>query len=428
MAVLIKGGRVVDPSQDLDQQTDVLIDEGRVVQLGRGLSAPTGAQVVEAKGKWVLPGLVDLNARVGEPGFEYKEDLASGTLAAAAGGFCTLCALPNSMPLNDCRAVTEQLKNRIAQQARVRVLVVALLTEGREGRRLTEYADLKEAGVVALCDDGKSVADSGLMRRALEYAATFGLPVFAHCEDVGLAAGRVMNEGVVATRCGLPGQPPVAEEIVLARDLALVELTGARYHAQHLSTVGAVRLMREAKRRGLPVSCEVAANHLLLTDQVCASYKTNTKVRPPFRTQRDVDALREGLADGTIDAIVSDHCPQSVLEKEVEYGYAAFGASTLETTLSVGIELAQQGGIPLARLVDSLTAAPARVVGQDLGSLRPGASADLLVVDPEAEWTVDAASLHSKCKYTPLDGRPMRGRVELCLAQGQQAYRPGGQA
>jgi dihydroorotase len=414
--LLLTGGRLIDPASDTDRQTDVLIADGKIARIGPGQRG--AGRVVALGGKWVLPGLVDLHAHLREPGQEYKEDIASGGRAAAAGGFTTVCCMPNTVPPNDCRAVTDLITRRAREVGLVRVRPVGAISKGLAGETLAEMGELRDAGCVAVSDDGRPVMSSGLMRRALEYAATFGLPVVQHAEDLGLSAGGVMNEGEVATRAGLRGQPGAAESVMVARDLELVEHTGARYHVAHLSTARSAALVREAKRRGLPVTCEVTPHHLTLTDAACAGYDTNAKCAPPLRTRADLDALLAALADGTIDAIATDHAPHSPVEKELEFDHAAFGMVGLETALPLVLGLVAEGLIPLARAVALMTIGPARCFGLDAGRLVEGGPADLVVVDPDRVWTIEPAALRSKSKNTPFLGRPLRGRAALTLVGG----------
>ncbi len=384
-AILLRGGRLIDPASGTDREADVLVEDGRVARIGAGLRG--AGRVVELKGRLLLPGFIDLHVHLREPGQEYKEDIASGGRAAAAGGFTTVCCMPNTVPPNDCRAVTDLITRRAAEVGLVRVRPVGAISQGLRGEALAEMGEMKDAGIVAVSDDGRPVMSSGLMRRALEYAATFGLPVVQHAEDLGLSAGGVMNEGEVATRAGLRGQPPSAESAMVARDLELVEWTGARYHVAHLSTARSVALVRDARRRGLPVTCEVTPHHLTLTDAACAHYDTNTKCAPPLRTAADLDALHTALADGTIDAVATDHAPHSPVEKELEF--------------------------------DEATCGPARCFGLDGGRVVEGGAADLVVVDPDRVWTVEAAALRSRSKNTPFLGAEMRGQAVLTMVGGR---------
>ena len=433
MDLLLRGARVIDRSgsSPVDATSDVRVSDGRVAEIGRGLAAGS-ARVVDLGGRIVVPGLVDLHVHFREPGQEYKEDIASGSRAAAAGGFTTVCCMPNTVPTNDCRTVTDLIVRRAREVGLCRVRPVGAISRKLEGTALAEYGEMKEAGIVAVSDDGRPVMSAGLMRRALEYARTFDLPVVQHAEDLTLAEGGVMNEGEVATRLGLRGQPPQAESTMVARDLELVEWTGARYHVAHISTARTVELVRAAKRRGLPVTCEVTPHHLFLTDgQVAAPvcYDTCTKVNPPLRTADDVAALREGLVDGTIDCIATDHAPHSSVEKDVEYDHAAFGMIGLETALPLTLELVSDGVIDLGRAIDLMTWRPARIFGLDaggVGGLRTGAPADLAVIDLDAAWTVDRAAGRSKSRNTPFHGRAMRGAAVLTLCGGRPTHDPGG--
>ena len=420
-SLLLRGGRVIDPASGTDRALDLLIDGGRVSRLAPGQRG--GDRIVELHGKLVFPGFVDLHVHLREPGQEYKEDIASGGRAAAAGGFTTVCCMPNTVPVNDCRAVTELIIRRARELDGVRVRPVGAISKGLGGEKLAEMGEMKDAGIVAVSDDGRPVMSSGLMRRALEYAATFGLPVIQHAEDLGLSAGGVMNEGEVATRAGLRGQPSSAESVMVARDLELVEWTGARYHVAHMSTARSAALVRDARRRGLPVTCEVTPHHLHLTDAACACYDTNAKVAPPLRGADDRDALKEALADGTVDAIATDHAPHSPVEKDLEFDQAAFGLIGLETALPLVLALVRDGVIPLERAVSLLTDGPARCFGlAGAGRLVEGGAADIVVVDPDAVWTVTAAALRSKSKNTPFLGREMRGAATLTLVGGKVVH------
>jgi dihydroorotase len=426
MDILLRGGRVIDPSADrpLDAAVDLRIEEGRIAEVGRGLAGGRG-RVVDLKGALVVPGLVDLHVHFREPGQEYKEDIATGSRAAAAGGFTTVCCMPNTVPANDCRSVTDLIVRRAREVGLCRVLPVGAISKRLEGVALAEFGEMKEAGIVAVSDDGKPVMNAGLMRRALEYARTFSLPLVQHAEDLSLAEGGVMNEGEVATRLGLRGQPPQAESTMVARDLELVEWTGARYHVAHVSSARTVALVRDAKRRGLPVTCEVTPHHVHLTEGAVAaplSYDTCTKVNPPLRTAADVAALREGLADGTIDCIASDHAPHSAVEKDVEYDRAAFGMIGLETAVPLVLELVRDRVIDLARAVALMTARPAACFGLEAGSLRVGAPADVAVLDVEAAWTVDREAMVSRSKNTPFHGRAVRGMAVLTLLGGAVTF------
>ena len=420
--VLFRGGRVIDPARNLDASADVLVQNGRIARVESGLAAPAGARIIEAKGMWVVPGLVDMHTHLREPGQEYKEDIETGTAAAAAGGFCAVCAMPNTVPPNDTRAVTELIVRRAAEVGKVRVYPIGCITQGQKGENLAEMGELQEAGCVAVSDDGKCVRNSEVMRRALEYARGLGLIVIQHSEDTDLSANGPAHEGAISTRIGLRSQPAAAESVIVARDLELVALTGARYHVAHVSCAESVRLIRDAKRRGLPVTCEVTPHHLTLTDEACATYDTNTRVNPPLRSAADVAAVREALADGTIDAVVTDHAPHSPVEKDVEFEQAASGMIGLETALALCLELVRANIITPAALVARMSAAPARILGLPGGSLAPGAAADVTLIDPQVGWTCDPARFRSRSRNSPFGGRAMHGQARLTLVAGNIAY------
>ncbi len=420
----LRGGRVIDPANKFDVEADVLIEGGRISRIGVGIAASVGkgVRVVEAKGTWVLPGLIDLHTHLREPGQEYKEDIATGTAAAAAGGFTAVCAMPNTQPPNDNRAITELIVRRAREVGSTRVYPIGAITLGQKGETLAEMGELKDAGCVAVSDDGRPVMNAEIMRRALEYARGFGLPVIQHCEDLTLSLGGSMHEGVVATRCGLPGQPSAAESAMVARDLALVELTGARYHVAHISAAESVRMVRDAKRRGLPVTCEVTPHHLTLTDEACGTYDPNAKCNPPLRAASDIESLCEGLADGTIDAIATDHAPHSPVEKDLEFEDAAFGMVGLETALALCLELVRSGRLSPMALVQRLSPGPAAVLGLQGGSLSVGVAADVTIVDPDHRWACQPAELLSRSKNSPFLGRDLRGRAMLTLLAGRVVY------
>jgi len=426
MDLVLVGGRVIDPGgvtpgdRPVDAALDVRIAGGRVVEIGRGLA---GGRRVDVTDLLVVPGLVDLHVHFREPGQEYKEDLTTGTRAAVAGGFTTVCCMPNTVPTNDDRTVTELIVRKAREVGACRVRPVGAITRGLEGKLLADIADMKEGGIVAVSDDGRPVMNAGLLRRAFEYARTFGLPLVQHAEDLDLAEGGAMNEGAVSTRIGLRGQPACAESSMVARDLELVEWTGARYHVAHVSAARTVALVRDARRRGLPVTCEVTPHHLMLSDDACAGYDTNTKCMPPLRTDADVAALHEALADGTIDAVATDHAPHSLVEKEVEFECAAPGMLGLETAVPLVFDLVRRGVISLTRAIQLLTRGPARCFGLDpAGGLGAGALADICVIDPSRQWTVDRDEMASKSKNTPFHGLAVQGRAVLTLVEGRVAY------
>src|SRR3984885_15250030 len=420
--LVLRGGRVMDPAapgKAVDLATDVRIANGRIVEIGRALSAP---RVIDVRDLWVVPGLVDLHVHLREPGQEYKEDIETGTRAAAAGGFTTICCMPNTKPVNDQRAITELIVRRARAVGSVRVRPIGAIPHGLEGKARADIAEMKDAGIVAISDDGRPVMNAGLLRRAFEYAKTFDLPLVQHAEDLDLAEGGAMNEGAVAPRIGVRGQPACAESSMVARDLEIVEWTGARYHVAHVSTARTVALVREAKRRGLPVTCEVTPHHLALTDEACAHYDTRTKVMPPLRTSADQEALLEGLADGTIDCIATDHAPHSPVEKDVEFECAAPGMLGLETALPIVLGFVRAGQLDVHRAIAALTGNPARAFNLAAGSLAVGGAADVCVIDPERAVTIDVGMLHSKSKNTPFLGRGFAGRAVLTLVEGRVVF------
>ncbi|MDP9152225.1 MAG: dihydroorotase [Myxococcota bacterium] len=427
-ALVLRRVRAIDPAGALDAEVDIVVERGQITRVGRdaadGLSGSGSERVriVERTGAWVLPGLVDLHAHLREPGFESKEDVASGLRAAAAGGFVDVCCMPNTRPVNDSRVVTEMLVGKARALGTIRLHPIGAITVGQKGEQLTEMADLKDAGAVGVSDDGRCVTNSHVMRRALEYATTFGMPVIQHAEDHALTDGAQMHEGAVATRLGLRGWPRVAEDIIVARDVLLAEYVGARYHVAHVSTMGAVRILREAKARGIAVTAEVTPHHLLLNHEALLGYDTACKVNPPLREPEDVEALRCALADGTIDCVATDHAPHGWLDKHVELAEAAPGMIGLELCLPLLLGLVRAGALPLARLVDALTRAPSRVAGIDCARIRAGARADLVVVDPRARWRVDPARFMSKGQNTPFAGQIVEGRVAMTICGGRIVF------
>ena len=430
--VVIRGARAIDPEHQLDARVDVILERGRITRIGPDVAAEAARSqqgiVLDGTNRWLLPAFVDLHAHFREPGQEYKEDITTGLAAAAAGGFAHVCAMPNTRPVNDTRAVTQMLLYRAGQACGPQLHPIGAITVGLQGQQLTEMADLKDAGVVAVSDDGACVGGSDIMRRALEYARNFGLPLMQHAEDPELVRDGDMHEGAVSSLLGLRGRPAVAEDVVVARDLILAEFVGARYHLLHASTRGAVRLIREAKARGIQVTCEVTPHHLLLTDAACIGYNTFCKVNPPLREAEDVEALRQALADGTIDAIATDHAPHSPLEKDCEFPAASPGMIGLQQCFGLLLELVEQGHITLRRLIDALSNAPARVIGIDPPSITEGKRADLVLVDPSARFTPASTRQYSKSENTPFMNRQLKGRVLTTIANGHIVYQYGGEA
>jgi len=410
----IKNGRIIDPANDIDRIADLLVIDGRIK--GTDQPAPPGVPEIDARGLWVVPGLIDMHVHLREPGEEYKEDIASGARAAAAGGFTGVACMPNTHPVNDCAAVTAMIVARAADAA-VRVYPVGAISLGCEGKQLSEFGEMRQAGIVAVSDDGRPVRDSQLMRRALEYASDFGLPVIAHSEEAALSAG-VMHEGPVATRLGLKGIPAAAEAIMVYREIALAELTGARVHIAHVSTVPSLDLIRAAKARGVRVTAETAPHYFTLTDEAVLGYDTNTKMNPPLRSAADREAIRQALADGALDAIATDHAPHSILEKEVEFDLAANGIIGLETALPLTLALVRDRVISERRLVQLLSTTPATILGLASGTLSPGAAADITLIDPQQQFVYATDQVVSKSRNSPFLDQTLQGRAVLTMVGG----------
>jgi dihydroorotase len=425
MNVLIRNGRLIDPAHRRDEVTDLLIENGKVSRIGKALKSDgpkSETQIIDGTDKWVVPGLVDVHVHLREPGFEYKETIKSGTEAAAAGGFTSVCCMPNTNPVNDNQAVTRLIREKARLEGRVHVFPIGAITKGSKGEELSEIGDLVGAGCVAITDDGKPVMNSGVMRRAMEYSLAFDLPVIDHCEDEHLMDGGVMNEGVVSMELGLRGIPAAAEEVMVARNLILAELTGARLHLAHISTAGSVRLVRESKSRGVRVTAETCPHYFSLTEEAVRGYNTFAKMNPPLRTLQDRDAIRQGLKDGTLDVIATDHAPHAEDEKNREFDLAPFGIVGLETALPLTLRLVEEGVLSLDEAVAKLTVHPARVMRLNKGHLGIGADADLCLIDPEATWTVDSSRLRSKSNNTPFAGWRMKGLVAMTIVDGRIVY------
>jgi dihydroorotase len=422
--LLLKGGRIIDPSRGLDQTADLLIRDGVIAGLGRGLGAPDGAETMDAAGLVVAPGLVDLHTHLREPGYEDRETIATGAMAAAAGGFTSVCAMPNTDPPIDNQSAVGFVVKQGRDTEGGRVPPIRAVSLGQRGEQLAEFGELVGAGAVAVSDDGRPVVSGHLMRTALEYAQTFGIPVADHCEEPTLAQGGVMHEGLVATRLGLQGIPAAAEEIMVARDILLARHTGGRVHLCHMSTRGSVELIRRAKDEGLPVTAEATPHHFTLTHEACNGYNTNAKMNPPLREPEDVEAIRAGLKDGTIDAIVTDHAPHHYDAKEREFDDAPFGIVGLETALGLGLTVLVEGGVlTLPELIARMSTVPARTFRLAGGSLASGAPADVVVFDPRVREKVDPERFHSKSRNTPFGGRELAGRVLRTLVAGRTVYR-----
>ena len=426
MTIVIKNGRVIDPANGLDEPKDLLIDKGRIKALeppgSISFDAGEKPSVIDAKGCVVCPGLIDMHVHFREPGFEYKETITSGCRSAAAGGFTSVAVMPNTNPVNDTRAVTEHILSLARTEDIINVYPIAAITQKLEGERLSEMADLKDAGAIAFSDDGRPVISNELMRRAFEYSKMFKLPLIQHSEMLDLTEGGCMNEGMVSTELGLKGMPTEAEDIMVYRDIALLEKTGGRLHVAHISSKNSVDLVRQAKSRGLSVTCEVAPHHFTLTDEAVRGYDTNTKMSPPLRAIDDVEAIKEGLQDGTIDIIATDHAPHDIADKQVEYQNACFGIVGLETALPLSLKLVDEKILSMGDVIKKLTSTPADIFNLKAGSLSLGNEADILIFNPNLEYSIDISKFHSKSKNSPFDGWKVKGKVIHTLVKGKTAY------
>jgi dihydroorotase len=428
MKTIIRNGRIMDPSQGIDGVGDLVIENGKITEVksqkskGKGQKPEKnkGTKEIDASGKLVLPGLVDLHVHLREPGFEYKETIRTGTAAAVRGGITSVCCMPNTNPVNDNASVTEFILKKAASEGACRVYPIGAITKGQKGEELAEMSIMYEAGCIAFSDDGRPVMDSLMMRRALEYSKVMNVPLISHCEDLSLSAGGVMNEGLRSVMLGLKGIPAQAEEIMVARDIALAELTGARLHIAHVSTEGSVALIRSAKKRGIAdVTAETCPHYFSLSEEAVGNYDTNAKVNPPLRKKADVEAIKQGLQDGTIDVIATDHAPHHRDEKLGEFDFAPSGISGFETSLGLSMRLVDEGVLTYAGLVEKTAANPARIIGVDGGTLAPGAAADVVVVAIGEEYKVDAAKFLSKGKNTPFDGWILTARPVVTISLGR---------
>ena len=423
--MLICGGTVLDPGR-FHGQADVLIEDGKILDIigepSRHHERKESLTIVDATGLLVVPGFVDLHAHLREPGFEYKETIATGTASAVAGGFTSVCCMPNTKPVNDNQAVTEFILSRAREAQKATIFPIGAVTKGSEGIEIAEIGELYEAGCVAISDDGRPVMNSLVMRRAMEYARAFQIPVIDHCEDLHLSDGGCMNEGVVSTQMGIPGIPGAAEEVMVARNVSLAELTGAKLHLAHISTAGSVQIVRQAKARGISVTAEVCPHHFSLTEEATRSFNTQAKMNPPLRTGNDVIALKEALADGTIDVIATDHAPHAVQEKQLEFDVAPFGIVGFETALPLTLGLVEEGVLSLDAAIGKLTCDPARTFSLGKGTLRPGVDADIVLLDQNYSWTVDPMKFHSRSRNTPFAGWKVKGKVITTVVGGKIVY------
>lgn len=423
--LLIKNGRIIDPANGRDEKADLLIEGGRVARIGK--ISDKADTVVDATGRLVTPGLIDLHVHFREPGDEEEETIASGSAAAVAGGFTAVVCMPNTEPPVQDETRVEFVHRKGRQARKTYVYTMGAITKERKGLELAEMGLMQRAGVVGFTDDGSGVQDASMMLRALKYAGMLGLVVSQHCQDDSLARGGVMNSGYNSTVLGLPGIDSLAEEMMLWRDIQLVRKTKARYHVQHVSTAGAIELVRQAREQGLPITCEVTPHHLLLTDDSCKDYDTNYKVNPPLRTAADIEALRRAVKAGLVDALASDHAPHLVSEKELEFLAAPFGIASLECALSLYVEaLVKPGIVGWPELIRMMTIGPAKVIGIDKGTLSEGAEADVTIIDPDTEYSVDVDSWFSKARNCPYRGWKLKGRADCTIVGGEIRYKRGG--
>jgi len=419
MNLLIKNGHIIDPANKIDEKLDILVSEGKIAKSGKpGSSSTDNAQVIDAAGRLVVPGLIDMHVHLREPGFEYKETIATGTAAAKSGGFTAVCCMPNTNPVNDNRSITEFILSR-AREASARVYPIGAITKGSKGEELAEMGELHQAGCVAVSDDGRPLMNAALMRRAMEYSKIFDMLIISHCEDSTLSDKGVMNEGGISTELGLRGIPRAAEDVMTARDISLAELTGCRLHIAHVSTIGSVNLVRDAKKRGVKVTAETCPHYFTLTDEAVRGYNPMAKMNPPLRTADDVAAIKQGLKDGTIDVIATDHAPHGMDEKSGEFDYAPFGIVGLETALGLTLKLAHEGILSMTEAVRKLSFNPASILKLNKGSLTIGADADITIIDPKMDWTVDASLFKSKSKNTPFNGWQLKGRAVQTIVGGR---------
>jgi dihydroorotase len=432
MNIVIKGGHIIDPSQDIDEVGDILVEDGKIKEIkvksrkekaenkdSIPLKSDSELRTINAEGLLVMPGLIDMHVHLREPGYEHKETIKTGTEAAIRGGFTTICCMPNTYPVNDNASVTEFIMRKAALEGLCTVLPIGAITKGQRGEELVEMGTMKEQGCIAFSDDGHPVMNSLIMRRALEYSKAFDLPIISHCEDLTLSDNGVMNEGLLSMTLGLKGIPAEAEQIMVFRDILLTELTHGRLHICHVSTEGSVNLIREAKRRGVNVTAETCPHYFSLTEDAVKNYDTNAKVNPPLRTKKDIDAIKEGLRDGTIDVIATDHAPHHLDEKLREFDMAPFGISGLETALSLSLNLVEEGILTPTQLCEKMSLNPSRILRIEKGTLKVGSVADIVIIDPAKEFIVDAKKFASKGKNTPFEGVVLKGMVVITIYKGK---------
>ena len=419
MKILIKNGHLADPANKVDEKLDVLVSNGKISKLGKPGALPAnGCKVIDAAGMFVAPGLIDMHVHLREPGFEYKETITTGTAAAKTGGFTSVCCMPNTNPVNDNRSVTEFILAQ-ARNASTQVFPIGAITKASRGEELAEMGELHAAGCVAISDDGQPVMNASMMRRAMEYSKIFDMLIISHCEDSILSGKGVMNEGIVSTELGLRGIPRAAEDVMTARDISLAELTGARLHIAHVSTAGSVRMIRDAKSRGVKVTAETCPHYFSLTEEAVRGYNTLAKMNPPLRTVDDVAAVKQGLKDGTLDVIATDHAPHAMDEKSGEFDYAPFGIVGLETALGLTLKLVHEDVLSLTEAIRKLSVNPALILKLDKGTLSTGADADITIIDLNEDWTVAASQFKSKSKNTPFDGWKLRGKAVHTIVGGK---------
>ncbi|OPX40121.1 MAG: dihydroorotase [Desulfobacteraceae bacterium 4484_190.3] len=427
MKLLLKGGRIIDPSQNIDAEMDLLIENGKIAKMGRDLSASennsTTVETLDLRNALIVPGLIDMHTHLREPGHEYKETIQTGSEAAVAGGFTSIACMPNTNPINDNRSVTDFILKQAGICNMANVYPIAAISKMSEGKVLSEFGDLKDAGAVAFSDDGNPVTNSRLMRNALEYAHPLDMTVISHCEVLDLSTGGTMNEGSVSTELGLQGIPNVAESIMVERDIALADYTNTSVHIAHVSTAESVRAIRAAKARGVHVTAETAPHYFTLTDEALREFSTNAKVYPPLRNMKDVESIKEGLKDGTIDVIASDHAPHSSIEKDVEFEYAASGINGLETSLSLSLKLVDDDILTFHQLIEKMSTNPARILKINKGTLTIGSDADLTIIDTQKSWTVNVNIFRSKSKNSPFQGWKLKGKAIMTIVGGEIKYK-----